>query len=924
MVVARLLPNVRHFVLARSVERILLVRDHLDVANDDAPLVPNTGDYEGSGPRMMTDTSARPEGAKVVSRRDNGTDPSAPLTIERRVELEKTLSGLGLRQEEISVPIGTDGRYLLQKVLGRGSMGSVYLAHDVELERKVAIKVMSRRFDDDSKLLRLRREARALAQIDHPNVIKVHDIGKEDGERFIAMEYVEGHTLREWQRQQDLHRLLQAYQGAGRGLAAAHAARIVHRDFKPDNVLIDIKGSPRARVGDFGLAGLMSKGRDDDVLSSNRVLVGTPPYMAPEQLRRERSDARSDQHQFCVALWEAVAGVRPFGAARRLEVDTGPPPRPKGMPRWLYRILTRGLAFDRCKRFDSMEELLDSMLRWHQVQRLRPWALGIGLFAVAGTVALASRPGPCVSAATPMSTIWSPEARDDIQAAFGDSPDAGDGEMARYLIEQLDRASGRWKTLARQTCEARESSAVIDRAQLNRREICVARWAERIRDRIEWLRLPDPSSRSQAFQLVAPLALTGQSCEVPPLIIDEQVARLLEQAEQAELLRDLEHARKLASEGVALAQVRGAPCPVKGPDGNLRSSESAAAWFRLGHVLGELGESTSSLEALDVAHHHARACDDQHRDAEALVHTAKVLAAALQNVGEARSVLDDAFIALGHVEEPTVSLLRYDERMAAGIIAEHAGDYAAARLHAREARAALGSHEQQPILAAKLDLNTGVAFQKEGRFEDAGRAFDRAATRVSDALGREHPQARRYVAFRSLNLGLAAQERGDHDGAGQHLRQAAASSERAVAIAAMTALAQEEYVLGDEAVTLARAKELLAALEEASALPPKVEATAQTTAGQILFALGDPHAKTVILDACLRWRELQLAAPEATCLISLAEAGLADSELNEVLRLLERLQQLELDPNGQLARRVEDIKHEFDEKRTLELDSRPP
>ncbi|EDM73533.1 serine/threonine kinase family protein, partial [Plesiocystis pacifica SIR-1] len=224
------------------------------------------------------------------------------------------------------------GRYTIEQRIGEGGMGVVYLAHDPELDRRVAIK--SLRSDawstGDSALntkmrQRLRREAQALAQLEHPHVVAVYDTGIHDGNLFVAMAYVEGQDLRGWLKANDerpLSAILDLFADAGEGLAAAHRAELIHRDFKPDNVLIDRAG--RAQVADFGLArGLSDLDLEDEedatpmpslvaTLTRTGALMGTPPYMAPELFRGERGDAQSDQFAYCVTLFEAVYGQRPF------------------------------------------------------------------------------------------------------------------------------------------------------------------------------------------------------------------------------------------------------------------------------------------------------------------------------------------------------------------------------------------------------------------------------------------------------------------------------------------------------------------------------------------------------------------------------------------------------------------------------------
>ncbi|HUS63713.1 MAG TPA: serine/threonine-protein kinase [Kofleriaceae bacterium] len=273
------------------------------------------------------------------------------------------------------------GRYRIDRKLGAGGMGVVYAADDPELGRQVAVKVLRRGSTDPALRLRLAREAQAMARVSHPNVITVHDVGVVDGQLFVAMELVAGESLREWMARPHTRReIVDVFVAAGRGLAAAHAAGIIHRDFKPDNVLMS---DGRARVTDFGLA--RDRGEQEPRASSSHDAVpvdptaaltlagdvlGTPAYMAPEQHAGEHVGARADQFSFAVALYEALYGARPFPEGTYDElvdaVRAGrlrePPPGP-GVPGSLRRILLRALSPRAADRFPGMPAMLDALSR---------------------------------------------------------------------------------------------------------------------------------------------------------------------------------------------------------------------------------------------------------------------------------------------------------------------------------------------------------------------------------------------------------------------------------------------------------------------------------------------------------------------------------------------------------------------------------
>src|SRR6185503_11608427 len=293
-------------------------------------------------------------------------------------------------------------RFVVDGVLGVGGMGVVYAARDPELGRRVALKLL--REESSDRRERLAREAQALARVAHPNVCAVYDIGTHDGRLFIAMELVEGQTLGRWARAQ--HRpwreVVAVFAAAARGLVAAHGAGVIHRDFKPDNVLVGDDG--RVRVTDFGLASWVPeatpRSSDDAVdLTRTGALLGTPRYMAPEQHAGEPADERSDQWSFAAALHEALYGQLPFAGNTASELAEAkaagrlaPVPPGRRVPRWLERLVRRGLAVRRADRWPSMTAVVEALER-RRARRHLAWAAALlGAAAVASTVVLLARP----------------------------------------------------------------------------------------------------------------------------------------------------------------------------------------------------------------------------------------------------------------------------------------------------------------------------------------------------------------------------------------------------------------------------------------------------------------------------------------------------------------------------------------------------
>ncbi|MEZ4448068.1 MAG: serine/threonine-protein kinase [Nannocystaceae bacterium] len=267
------------------------------------------------------------------------------------------------------------GGYQLLRKLGEGGMGVVYAAYHEVLDRTVALKLVHDHGDGGTAgRAQMLREAQALARLSHPNVVQVHEVGEHLGQIFLVMEYIEGPTLDAWQTApgRGLAEILGAYHQAAIGLQAAHAVGLVHRDFKPSNAIVGVDG--RVRVVDFGLARARAPtlpraraavGVDETVAGT---ILGTPAYMSPEQFAGLPVDARSDIFSLCVALWEAIHGVRPFAGETVDEVREGvlrgerrPPTAGARIPARLQSLMERGLEGDRARRLADLGPLIAAL-----------------------------------------------------------------------------------------------------------------------------------------------------------------------------------------------------------------------------------------------------------------------------------------------------------------------------------------------------------------------------------------------------------------------------------------------------------------------------------------------------------------------------------------------------------------------------------
>lgn len=457
------------------------------------------------------------------------------------------------------------GRYRLVSVLGMGAMGVVYAAEDPVLNRKVAIKLLkgteqqgarsldsTLEFDSaERQRLRLVRESQHLARVVHPNVVSIYDVGRVEGQTFVAMELVEGGTFREWMREggYSFDALLERLTGIGAGLAAVHSVGLVHRDLKPENVLIGLDGRPR--VSDFGLArGLVEP---DDVeraaattsgelaLTRTGALLGTPAYMAPEQLRAERADAPADVFAFCVIAWEALFGVRPFvgfnigelEANIRAQRTVGAKALVPDTPRHVRRVLLRGLSLDP-KHRPSIAELLRELEALRSAPTLSPrrLALRLGLALLVGSVA-------AVAVSASVGTRDQCAAR-PFAARFATAMQSSP-QVARF-VERLDEVRGT-------ACEQTFVRWAASRPRFTAQSACLDRLGDQLQSTLDATSGPEAATQQQdAIDRLRPptvcLAVTS-----PPLAreLDRRIAT-------AEVIDNVGRAAEAASLYRALRQ----------------------------------------------------------------------------------------------------------------------------------------------------------------------------------------------------------------------------------------------------------------------------------------------------------------------------------------------------------------------------------
>ncbi|MCX4247193.1 serine/threonine-protein kinase [Paraliomyxa miuraensis] len=450
------------------------------------------------------------------------------------------------------------GRYTLIERLGAGGMGVVFSAHDDRLDRKVAIKLL-REVDESATessegRTRMQREAQAMAQLSHPHVVQVFDVGEHRGAIYIALALIEGPTLREWltARVRSWREVVAMFVQAGRGLAAAHAAGLVHRDFKPGNVLVDAQD--HARVMDFGLALAAGKGARVDgpqvpdvdeegapsagsssvtnrltaPLTEAGTVMGTPAYMALEQHEGQPIGPAADQFAFCASLFEAVYGVRPFAgrsadelwrakrAGRVVEV-----PRGGEMPAGLLRVLLRGLAPRPEERWPSMSVLLARLEALSRPRGRWSWigAGGLAVVLAVGGLGWPWWPRPaesdCAQAQSLLEQAWGEPRREALRAALGRDDASYAADTVARVEHRLDDYAARWLDLHDRICEADPDDA--EAKTLRGRQLeCLERRRRRMATMVETLADVEADLLQQAAALVQGLpALEGCADEHP-------------------------------------------------------------------------------------------------------------------------------------------------------------------------------------------------------------------------------------------------------------------------------------------------------------------------------------------------------------------------------------------------------------------------
>jgi tetratricopeptide (TPR) repeat protein/tRNA A-37 threonylcarbamoyl transferase component Bud32 len=675
------------------------------------------------------------------------------------------------------------GRYTIRRLLGAGAMGEVHLAVDEELDRPIAIKFVHAHLGRRRWAERLRVEARALARLAHPNVVRVYEVGEHEGRVYLAMEYIEGGSLGDWIRgkRPSWEQILAAYVDAGRGLAAAHGAGVVHRDFKPDNVLRGSDG--RVAVADFGLAALehgptLADDEDEDeatrrpILAASRTgeVKGTPAYMPPEQFEG-RSDARSDQFALCVSMFEGLWGRRPFPNRSLTELLRGeadwtpvPPPSDSKVPGWIWPILRRGLSPDPGDRFADVGELLAAIEQAELGRRRRARRVQSGLAAV--VVGLASGGAvawfneaelpivdDCVALEAELADTWDGPRRERMAERFSmaatESGEAWLADSEAPVAASLDRWRERWLESRRALCRARAGG---DPVVLDRIGECLERHRRSTQAVVDLLLAGEVDTLREAPQAVQSLA-DPASCERearqggPPAAPEAVVAEVEQiRAEFALVEADLLTGRNDA----ALSKIEALTPQVAEIDHVPLSAE-------LTHLRGRAlldSRPEEGFEALELAADLAEGARHDRVVADSWRWMAMVAATDFPDLDRGRRWLRRADASATRIGMEAIDEARLD--YVRGNLYRIAKQPDAAIEQLEPALATFEAHDDR-LYASHAASDLGIAVLLEGGEPDrALELFERALTHSEQVHGPRHPA----VAMAAYNLGQAALEAG--------------------------------------------------------------------------------------------------------------------------------------------------------------------
>ena len=759
----------------------------------------------------VKETPAKPPSAgsgRVLRPAPSGNTPAASVSstgtqLPRHIE-EALAKPSRPKVIDDELPRGASlGRYIVLSCLGAGGMGVVYAAYDPELDRKVAIKLLRTEAagsEASEARMRLLREAQAMARLQHAQVIAVYDVGTIDGQVFIAMEFIDGGTLTGWLKEQPRTQaqILEVFTLAGRGLAAAHAVGLVHRDFKPDNVLVGKDG--QVRVTDFGLARRADQSDEHaavadssssaitpQMLSVNLTrtgaLMGTPRYMAPEQYQGGKTEPRTDQFCFCVALYEALYGAVPFAgdsiATLGFNVVSGriqPPPADARVPTWMRQVLLRGLSVQPDDRFPSMDALLQSLNREKTSVSWR-WLImaAVVMVALAGNLAWnlrkESRETPCRGFEGRLGGIWDEKRKQEIKGKLMASGKAYASDAWERVEQALDVYTQEWVKMRSAACLARVRDEQLP-AIFELRRRCLDEKLEEVNAFTHILSNPVEQvieNASTAVHDLSPLSRCAdvEALQAPPPLPSDPKTR----AEIERLIIELAEVRaeqRLGRYGVVINKARRI---VQRANELAYRPVLAESLYLLGQVEDRSGMARQAEKTLVRAAAAAMESRNQRLVAQTWIHLMGLTSYPLNQPEKAESWEELADAALDSMSPIDAKPLRAEFslarcRLQSGMRRwDRAIDFCQSSLSLRTQLYGAGSPEVAQVLHT-----LGGVYRRQGNFDQAMRYYQEALDIERKELGELHPD----IASELRGMGLLLRDQRRYREADEYLSKALA------------------------------------------------------------------------------------------------------------------------------------------------------
>ncbi|MDB4954118.1 MAG: Serine/threonine kinase [Myxococcales bacterium] len=680
-------------------------------------------------------------------------------------------------------------RYVIESLLGRGGMGTVYLARDLSLGREVALKLHRAGSGND----RLHREAIAMAKLAHPNVVTVFEVGTFEDRLYVAMEYVRGETLRGWlaSAPRSWREIVELLLHAGDGLAAAHAAGLVHRDFKPENVLVG--DGDRPRVSDFGLARVDTRPSGpiapvagtsslDTPITQTGALMGTPAYMAPEQLASGAIDARSDQFAFCVVAWECLFGSRPFAgstlAAIAIAIERQELQRPArtDVPPRVRELIERGLLVDPAGRHADMPALLAALREAVAPRFKRRAAIGIGAAVILASATVFAALAMTNDAETQCAVdehafadVWDPTLTAKMHTAFSAAGVKGSDQIFEHVSGIFDTYRGSWIAMRRSSCEATRLRGEQSEALLDLRMSCLDHRRDELRALAHALAEADHQAVIGSVRAAFGLTPISECADIlalsGPVRPPEQQIRERVEAARSELAA-AKALRLLGRVGPALEKTEMIAAQSK--ELNYRPLD-AEALLMLGDLKDRSGDTAAGIKLVEQAVVAADAGNHRLVAAQAWSNLAWMQGYEQRQFERAEFAVRMAAAAiesLGGNAELSAQLTNYE-----ALILETKGQLEPAYTKYLAALAARERMHQPESWQMALVLNDlGSVERKLNKFAAARAHHERALAIRRTLFGEVHP----YVFSSLLNLGNVAWSEGDYPQAEQRFQAAIA------------------------------------------------------------------------------------------------------------------------------------------------------